>query len=229
MRRRDLFVLLATSRAFAQSPPRYHLIRASAGRWCYVTPDRRPFFPLFGFNATLEDLGLLDARAWPRVIPAPPAPLPPLGLAYRLPPNPRDALTQLRALPADHEWKSRWVDFLKERYEYSIARVNEAYALDSTSFSDLLIDTYRSLDPTRPSVRRDDLDFYSSALDQLGPVICLPDPRPARPSLWLDRFHPQPPTEIVAMRAPDSRDEAAAWLLSREKEMADWTSAPALR
>ncbi|MBY0374184.1 MAG: hypothetical protein K2Q23_09340, partial [Bryobacteraceae bacterium] len=91
MRRRDLFVLLATSRAFAQSPPRYHLIRASAGRWCYVTPDRRPFFPLFGFNATLEDLGLLDARAWPRVIPAPPAPHPPRRHANPHPTKPPEA------------------------------------------------------------------------------------------------------------------------------------------
>lgn len=210
-----------------QTRGRYRLAQ-SGERWCYVSAEGRPFFPLFGANASLDQLALLDARAWPREIPKLPVVMPALGVAVRLPDR-TAAMAALRALPADHEWKSRWVDFLKERYEYTIARVNEAYGLESTSFSDLLVETYRSLDGRRTAVARDDADFFSAALDQWGTAVCLPDPRPGRPSIWLDRFDPDPPAEVVAMRAPDSPKEGAAWLLSREKAMADWTPAPRAR
>lgn len=230
---RRAFLALAWP-AFAQRAARFRLINAGP-RWCFLSPAGRPFFPLFGSNASLAStsaqayLEFVDTSNWPARELAPRQPAAHcLGLAWRLPSNPMAAI---RALGSDHELKSRWVDFLKERYEYNIAEVNRAYALESTSFSDLLIENFKQLDPQRPAVRRDDSGFLEGLRDQIEkewtarfelPVFRLGESINARPEIWTDRFDPSPPPNIVGMKAPESGAEA--WLLSREKQMADWTA-----
>ena len=69
MRRREWLALPLLLRAAGE---RFRLQRRS-GRWMFVSPEGRPFFPLWGGNARREDLALLEARRWPEVIPSPPA------------------------------------------------------------------------------------------------------------------------------------------------------------
>ena len=68
----------------------------------------------------------------------------------------------IRRLPDEAPGKQQYVEFLKETYGYNIDRLNAAYGLSASSFTDLYSLDYRSLDTTRPSVRRDDLAFLSS-------------------------------------------------------------------
>lgn len=67
--------------------------------------------------------------------------------------------------------KQQYVSFLKERYAYSIERVNELYGLESTSFTDLLTDRFPKLDQSRPTVVTDDRDFLIEAAGRLAASI----------------------------------------------------------
>jgi len=73
----------------------------------------------------------------------------------------------LRRLPDEAPGKQQYVEFLKETYGYNIDRLNAAYGLSASSFTDLYSLDYRSLDTTRPSVRQDDLAFLKSLNDVL--------------------------------------------------------------
>ena len=68
-------------------------------------------------------------------------------------------LAQIRRLNADSAAKQQYIGYLKERYAYSIERVNEIYGLESTSFSDLLTETFAKLETTKPTVAADDRQF----------------------------------------------------------------------
>ena len=65
----------------------------------------------------------------------------------------------IRRLPDEAPGKQQYVEFLKETYGYNIDRLNAAYGLSASSFTDLYSLDYRSLDTTRSSVRQDDLAF----------------------------------------------------------------------
>lgn len=225
--------------ALAQSPPARFRLANAGPRWWFISPKGRPFFPLFGANAALKPGGgepylqIVDTSAWPSRNLAPAQPADDcFGIGWRVKP---DAMVALRALGSDHELKSRWVDFLKERYEYNIAQVNQAYVLESTSFSDLLVDNFKLLDAQRPAVRRDDSEFLEALRKQIEgdwtarfglPVFRLGESG-SRPEIWVDRFTTDPPPQVVGMKAPDTG--AGAWLLSREKLMADWRPDPQRR
>jgi hypothetical protein len=69
--------------------------------------------------------------------------------------------------------KQHYVGFLKERYAYSIERVNELYGIESTSFTDLLTDNFAELDSSRPAVVADDGDFLAELAGRLAESVAL--------------------------------------------------------
>ncbi len=65
----------------------------------------------------------------------------------------------LATQPSASDSKQFYIAWLKDRYDYNIARLNAAYGLESTSFSDLAESDFRQLDRSRPAVRKDDAAF----------------------------------------------------------------------
>ena len=80
-------------------------------------------------------------------------------------------VTAIRKLSAESAGKQQYVGFLKERYAYSIERVNQIYGLESTSFSDLLIESFAHLDLARPEVAADDHQFLAETASRLAEAI----------------------------------------------------------
>ena len=80
-------------------------------------------------------------------------------------------VTAIRKLSAESAGKQQYVGFLKERYAYSIERVNQIYGLASTSFSDLLIESFAQLDLARPEVAADDRQFLAETASRLAEAI----------------------------------------------------------
>jgi len=77
--------------------------------------------------------------------------------------------TELARLSSAAEGKQFYVSWLKDRYSYNIARLNEAYGIESTSFSDLAESDFRNVDRTRVAVREDDrlfLEYLASTMQQ---------------------------------------------------------------
>lgn len=71
-------------------------------------------------------------------------------------------LAVIRRLPDEAAGKQQYVEFLKETYGYNIERLNAAYGLSASSFTDLYSLDYRQLDTTRAAVRRDDIAFLEA-------------------------------------------------------------------
>lgn len=71
----------------------------------------------------------------------------------------RDWVHAVRRMPESAPAKEQYVQFLKDQYGYNIGRLNEAYAIEAGSFTELLTYDYRRLDVQRPAVRRDDESF----------------------------------------------------------------------
>ncbi len=80
-------------------------------------------------------------------------------------------VTAMRKLTTESAGKQQYVGFLKERYAYSIERVNQIYGLESTSFSDLLIESFTHLDLARPEVAADDRQFLTETASRLAEAI----------------------------------------------------------
>lgn len=82
-----------------------------------------------------------DIAAWQETVTAfakkNPAP------GYLLAPLPKQVMEKILAQPSTQWGKRQWVEFLKERYGYSVERVNEAYGMEAASFSDVLIANWR--------------------------------------------------------------------------------------
>jgi hypothetical protein len=75
----------------------------------------------------------------------------------------------LARLASATDGKQFYVSWLKDRYGYNIARLNEAYGLDSTSFSDLAESDFRQVDRSRAAVREDDrlfLEYLATTVQQ---------------------------------------------------------------
>jgi|GEM_PF-6660162 len=79
----------------------------------------------------------------------------------------RDWVDHIRALPAESDSRQAYVQFLKERYDYVVARLNEAYGLDAQSFTELTSLDFRRLDRSRKAVVEDDAEFVKSIRDVL--------------------------------------------------------------
>ena len=80
-------------------------------------------------------------------------------------------VTAMRKLITESAGKQQYVGFLKERYAYSIERVNQIYGLESTSFSDLLIESFAQLDLARPEVAAADRQFLAETASRLAEAI----------------------------------------------------------
>ena len=67
----------------------------------------------------------------------------------------------LGTLPSGSEGKQFYIAWLKDRYGYNIARLNEAYGTEATSFSDLSENDFSKVDRRRAAVAADDKLFLS--------------------------------------------------------------------
>lgn len=76
-------------------------------------------------------------------------------------------LELIRRLPDEAPGKQQYVEFLKETYGYNIDRLNAAYGLEASSFTDLYSFDYRALDRSREAVRRDDGAFLRALNEML--------------------------------------------------------------
>ena len=65
----------------------------------------------------------------------------------------------LARLGSATEGKQFYIAWLKDRYGYNIARLNAAYGLEFTSFSDLAESDFSKVDRSRKAVREDDKEF----------------------------------------------------------------------
>ena len=74
----------------------------------------------------------------------------------------REWVDFIRTLDSESDGKQAYVGFLKERYAYTIGRLNEAYGLDAQSFTELTSLNFKSLDRTRKAVVEDDGAFLVS-------------------------------------------------------------------
>jgi len=68
-------------------------------------------------------------------------------------------VSTIRGLTGGEDGKELYVQFLKDRYDYNITRVNQVYRQDASSFSELLGRDFRQADGASESVRRDDAAF----------------------------------------------------------------------
>jgi len=68
---------------------------------------------------------------------------------------------QIATMPSSADGKQFYIAWLKDRYAYNISRLNEAYGLDSTSFTDLTENNFLTVDRSRPKVVQDDRDFLT--------------------------------------------------------------------
>lgn len=79
----------------------------------------------------------------------------------------------IRRLPAESPGKQAYVGFLKDRYGYTIGRVNEAYAIDFSSFTDLTSFDFQSLNRSRPAVVADDREFLATIREVLDRLLAM--------------------------------------------------------
>lgn len=68
---------------------------------------------------------------------------------------------ELSTLNSASEGKQFYIGWLKDRYGYNIAKINEAYGLEMTSFSDLSESDFKKVDRTRKAVAEDDRLFLA--------------------------------------------------------------------
>lgn len=68
---------------------------------------------------------------------------------------------QLATQASASEGKQFYIAWLKDRYGYNIAKINEAYGLEMTSFSDLSESDFRQVDRKRKAVDEDDRLFLA--------------------------------------------------------------------
>lgn len=80
-------------------------------------------------------------------------------------------LAKIRRLNGDSAAKQQYIGYLKERYAYSIERVNQIYGLESTSFSDLLTESFDKLDPSNPAIAADDHQFLLDTASRLAEAL----------------------------------------------------------
>jgi hypothetical protein len=100
---------------------------------------------------------------WDALAPADPD----LAAYYFAEPSPWDPAyaSRIRKLGPDNEDKQRYVEFLKDRFGYSITLFNETYQEQATAFSDLLHHAFPHLDPTRDAILQDDRRFLLASAE----------------------------------------------------------------
>lgn len=70
-----------------------------------------------------------------------------------------DWLTFYRGLPATAEGKIRYVQFLKEKYNDDLARLNTVYRISAQTWEDVKINNFSTTERTNPAVKSDDREF----------------------------------------------------------------------
>jgi hypothetical protein len=75
-------------------------------------------------------------------------------------------VSAIRQSSSETPGKQMYVAYLKERYEYNIGRLNEAYGLEASAFTDLSESDFRTLDRKRPAVVEDDREFGGLIVSQ---------------------------------------------------------------
>jgi hypothetical protein len=80
-------------------------------------------------------------------------------------------VSAIRSAGSDTEGKQMYIMFLKEKYGYNIGRVNAAYGLEASAFTDLAESNLRTLDTGRPAVTQDDAEFGNLLIAQAAGMI----------------------------------------------------------
>jgi hypothetical protein len=93
---------------------------------------------------------------------------------------------QFASLPSSTDGKQFYIAWLKDRYAYNIARLNEAYGLEATSFTDLTENDFRQVDRKRPAVAEDDRLFLAdlAATIQQRVEAIIQSCAPGRKTAW---------------------------------------------
>lgn len=78
---------------------------------------------------------------------------------------------RLGGMAGETAGKQYYVAWLKDRYGYQIAKLNAAYGLEATSFSELLERDLGRVDRGREAVRRDDEDFLRDVREGVEAVV----------------------------------------------------------
>jgi hypothetical protein len=93
---------------------------------------------------------------------------------------------QLASLPSSTDGKQFYIAWLKDRYAYNIARLNTAYGLEATSFTDLTESDFSKVDRKRPAVAEDDRLFLAelAAIIQQKVDVLLQSCAAGRKTAW---------------------------------------------
>jgi hypothetical protein len=81
------------------------------------------------------------------------------GREFRMALGASDPVALIRAFTNGEEGKELYVQFLKDRHGYVIARVNEIYSTDVSSFTELLTHGFGQTNPKSKQVQDDDTAF----------------------------------------------------------------------
>lgn len=79
----------------------------------------------------------------------------------------RTGAAELATLNSASDGKQFYIGWLKDRYGYNIAKINEAYGMEMTSFSDLSESDFKKVDRTRKAVAADDRLFLTDLEEML--------------------------------------------------------------
>lgn len=117
--------------------------------------------------------------------------------------RPLDAWVQeIRTLPGSATGKQLYIHFLKEKYGYNVARVNEAYGTEASSFTELESATFERLDRTRAAVAADDREFAHRIVESfLKAVDPLPRELLPRAKVWSPPMPFDTPPELWRLLA----------------------------
>ena len=93
------------------------------------------------------------------------------GAEFRVALGTADPVGRVRRFTGGEEGKELYVQFLKDRHGYAIARVNELYGTDVASFTELLTHGFAGLNRAAAEVRADDAAFLEEMTGRWRSVV----------------------------------------------------------
>jgi len=167
---RTTILLLAF--ALHAAPGEYSIVEKH-GRYWVADPSGRISFHVLSSCTEIRLPVNLDpfAAGFPRIdVKAEP-------ICWTPPDDTASWVAAIRGARSESEGKQMYVAFLKELYGYNIGRVNEAYGLEASAFTDLAESGLRTLDLRRTAVVKDDGEFGRLLATQTAGMIRRQIPR----------------------------------------------------
>lgn len=93
------------------------------------------------------------------------------GREFRVALGTPDVVGLVRGFTGGEEGKELYVQFLKDRHGYAVARVNEIYGTDVASFTELLTERFPRVDRARREVQADDGAFLEELKGRWRAVV----------------------------------------------------------